>query len=161
MDALLNCFKHNILRIPYSRVIVETAAEDAEEYTCVLNKNISFKKSDLDSFLTPTLLPLQKDWMVKEVTPNGDFIFRGFVTTENRFFVAFHQGIFYGMAPLKDGGVRLTVSYDSNEVFSGVISPDEACTLIDSFVGQVLSGDLPRKDCANVLPLPSNREFPF
>ena len=161
MDALLNCLKYNILRIPYSRVIVEIATEDAEEYTCVLNKNASFKKSDLDLFLTPILLPLQKDWMVKEVTPNGDFIFRGFVTTENHFFVAFYQGIFYGIAPLKDGGVRLTVSYDSNEVFSGVIPLDEVCDLIDSFVGQVLSGNLPRKDCAKVLPLPSNREFPF
>lgn len=161
MDELLNCLKNNILRVSYSRVIVETAAENAEEYTCVLNKNASFKKSDLDSFLTPILLPLQKDWMVKEVIPNGDFIFRGFVTTENHFFVVFYQGIFYGMAPLKDGGVRLTVSYDSSEVFSGIVSPDEACNLIDSFVWQVLSGDLPRKDCANTLPLPSNREFPF
>lgn len=150
MDVLLNCLKNNILRIPYSRVIVEIAAEDAEEYTCILNKSASFKKSDLDSFLTPILFSFQKDWMVKEVTPNGDFIFRGFVTTENHFFVAFYQGIFYGIAPLKDGGVRLTVSYDSNEVFSGVIPLDEVCDLIDSFVGQVLSGDLPRKDCVNV-----------
>lgn len=161
MDTLLNCLKNNIFRIPYSRVIVETASEDAEEYVCVLNKNASFKKSELDSLLTPILFSFQKDWMVKEVTPNGDFIFRGFVTTENHFFVAFYQGIFYGIAPLKDGGVRLTVSYDSNEVFSGVISLDEVCDLIDSFVGQVLSGDLPRKDCVNALPLPSKRKFPF
>lgn len=161
MDTLLNCLKNNILRIPHSRVIVETAAEDAEEYTCILNKNTSFKKSDLDSFLIPIIFSFQKDWMVKEVTLNGDFIFRGFVTTENRFFVAFYQGIFYGMAPLKDGGVRLTVSYDSNEVFSGVVPPGEVCNLIDSFVGQVLSGDLPRKDCVNALPLPPKCEFPF
>lgn len=161
MDALLNCLKDNILRIPYSRVIVETAAENAEEYTCVLNKNISFKKSNLDSFLSPILFPLQKDWMVKEVIPNGDFIFRGFVTTENHFFVAFYQGIFYGMAPLKDGGIRLTVSYDSSEIFSGVIPPDEVCNLIDSFVEQVLSGDLPRKNCTDALPLPTKCDFPF
>lgn len=161
MDALLNCFKNNILRIPYSRVIVETATEDAEEYTCVLNKDTSFSREPLDSFFTPILFSLQKDWMVKEVTPNGDFIFRGFVTIKNHFFVAFHQEIFYGMAPLKDGGVRLTVSCDSSEVFSGIVSPDEACTLIDSFVGQVLSGDLPRKDCVGALPLPSKRAFPF
>lgn len=161
MDELLNCLKNNILRISYSRVIVETAAEDAEEYACVLNKDTSFSRESLDSFLTPILFSLKKDWMVKEIIPNGDFIFRGFVVSENRFLVAFYQGIFYGMAPLKDGGVRLTVSYDSNKVFSGVVFSDEACNLIDSFVGQVLSGDLPRKDCADALPLPSKREFPF
>jgi len=161
MDVFLSCLKYNILRIPYSRVIVETAAEDAEEYACILNKNASFKKSDLDSFLAPILFSFQKDWMVKEVTPNGDFIFRGFVTTENRFFVAFYQGIFYGIAPLKDGGERLTVSYDTNEVFSGFVPPDEVCNLIDSFVGQVLSGNLPRKDCTGALPLPTKGDFPF
>ena len=160
MDVLLNCFKNNILRIPYSRVIVETAAEDAEEYTCVLNKDTSFSRESLDSFLTPILFSLKKDWMVKEVTPNGDFIFRGFVTTENHFFVVFYRGAFYGMAPLKDGGVRLTVSYDSNEVFSGVISPDEACNLIDSFVGLVLSGALPNKGLS-AIPLPKKDVFPF
>ena len=161
MDTLLNCLKNNILHIPYSRVVIETASKDAWEYTCVLNKNASFKKSNLDSFLAPILFSFQKDWMVKEVTPNGDFIFRGFVTTENYFFVAFYQGIFYGIAPLKDGGVRLTVSCDSNEVFSGVIPLDEVCNLIDSFVDQVLSGSLPRKNCADALPLPTKCDFPF